>query len=210
MLAFSVCACNYAHLCTQDLRNVQVEAAARVASPCGSSQRVPLRWPLPGVGHGNNSIQRRCGDRVTIFETIQTRKAAVDAIQDSVVEMNLRDSTCLRVLAPRTPQPTLVPTCSGRAAIAMMQAADLWNRNHLATVGRLNIACNWFETGADIPARREEPLPRSNMTALDERDPPEPQALACAVIPIAVRSRGFAPPRGPKPAAQKRDLALPY
>ena len=47
------------------------------------------------------------------------------------------------------------------------------------------------------------------MTALDEKDPPEPQALACAVIPIAVLSRGFAPPRG-LPAAQKRDLALSY
>ena len=50
----------------------------------------------------------------------------------------------------------------------------------------------------------------ATMTALDERDPPEPQALACAVIPIAVLSRGFAPPPGLKPAAQKRDRALSY
>ena len=48
------------------------------------------------------------------------------------------------------------------------------------------------------------------MTALDQRIPPEPQPLACAVIPIAVLSRGCAPPRGLKPAAQKRDLALSY
>jgi len=31
---------------------------------------------------------------------------------------------------------------SSRAAIPMMQAADHWGRNHLATVRRLNIACN--------------------------------------------------------------------
>ena len=30
----------------------------------------------------------------------------------------------------------------------------------------------------------------SNMTSLDQRIQPEPQALACAVIPIAVLSRG--------------------
>ena len=32
---------------------------------------------------------------------------------------------------------------SSRAAIPMMQAADHWDRNHLATVRRLDIACNW-------------------------------------------------------------------
>ena len=30
-----------------------------------------------------------------------------------------------------------------RAAIAMMQPADVWNRDHLATVRWLNITCNW-------------------------------------------------------------------
>ena len=48
------------------------------------------------------------------------------------------------------------------------------------------------------------------MTALDQRIPPEPQALACAVIRTAMLSRGFAPPRGLKPAAQNCDLALSY
>ena len=70
------------------------------------------------------------------------------------------------------------------------------------------------DRGRDIYKRRKHTVePRIghiNMTALDERDPPEPQALACAVIPLAVLSRGFAPPRGLKPAAQKRDPALSY
>jgi hypothetical protein len=46
------------------------------------------------------------------------------------------------------------------------------------------------------------------MTALDGRNPPEPQALACAMVLVAMLLRGSQRPRRLKPAAQERNIAL--
>ena len=51
---------------------------------------------------------------------------------------------CARACIPRRKrQPTRVEVCSGCAAVSVMKAADLRNRDNSTPVGRFNLAFHW-------------------------------------------------------------------